>query len=306
MVGIFVALSVDLTAVQNLLSLPRYSSTVVFMTIIHLQAENVSWHINNKVIINDVSFTANKGETVGIVGPNGAGKTSLLKCLYQENKMTSGKVTLSEISLDLFDRKDIAKKVAVVGQQHEAVFNLTVFDIVHMGLIPHKAFFESNTEADIQLIDDALAQVHLKSKQDQIFNTLSGGEQQRCLIARAIVQRPEILIMDEPTNHLDIYYQHQILSIVKKLGLTLIMTIHDLNLAAQYCDHLLLLSEGEVRAFDETDKVLNAALIKETFHIDCLVDRNPLTDKMRVTYSGSDAGNYSGSDTNNSAGAMND
>jgi iron complex transport system ATP-binding protein len=256
------------------------------MTIIHLQAENVSWHINNKMIINDVSFVANKGETIGIVGPNGAGKTSLLKCLYQENKMTSGQVTLSETSLDLFDRKDIAKKVAVVGQQHEAVFNLTVFDIVHMGLIPHKAFFESNTDADIELIDDALVQVNLQSKQHQIFNTLSGGEQQRCLIARAIVQRPEVLIMDEPTNHLDIYYQHQILTIVKKLGLTLIMTIHDLNLAAQYCDHLLLLSEGEVRAFDETDKVINEALIKETFHIDCLVDRNPMTQKMRVTYSG--------------------
>lgn len=268
------------------------------MAIIHLQAENVTWHINNKVIINDVSFAVNKGETVGIVGPNGAGKTSLLKCLYQENKLTSGNVFLVETSLDLFDRKDIAKKVAVVGQQHEAVFNLTVFDIVHMGLIPHKAFFERNTNTDIQLIESALKQVNLQNKQHQVFNTLSGGEQQRCLIARAIVQRPEILIMDEPTNHLDIYYQHQILSIVKKLGLTLIMTIHDLNLAAQYCDHLLLLSDGEVRAFDETDKVLNEALIKDTFHIDCLVDRNPMTNKMRVT--------YAGSSTNSSVGAVND
>ncbi|MDO6447198.1 ABC transporter ATP-binding protein [Colwellia sp. 1_MG-2023] len=256
------------------------------MTIIHLQAENVSWQINNKHIINDVSFTAIKGETVGIVGPNGAGKTSLLKCLYQENKMTSGKVTLSDTSLDLFDRKDIAKKVAVVAQQHEAVFNLTVFDIVHMGLIPHKAFFESNTDSDIELIDKALSQVNLQDKKYQVFNTLSGGEQQRCLIARAIVQRPEILIMDEPTNHLDIYYQHQILSIVKQLGLTLIMTIHDLNLAAQYCDRLLLLSQGEVKAFDDTENVLTAALIKDTFSIDCLVDKNPLTEKMRVTYGG--------------------
>ncbi|GAA6203611.1 MULTISPECIES: ABC transporter ATP-binding protein [Thalassotalea] len=256
------------------------------MTIIHLQAENISWQIDNKHIIKDVSFTAKQGETVGIVGPNGAGKTSLLKCLYQENKMTSGQVTLSEISLDLFDRKEIAKKVAVVAQQHEAVFNLTVFDIVNMGLIPHKAFFESNTNSDRQLIDQALTQVNLQQKKYQVFNTLSGGEQQRCLIARAIVQRPEILIMDEPTNHLDIYYQHQILSIVKQLGLTLIMTIHDLNLAAQYCDRLLLLSQGEVRAFDDTEKVLNETLIKETFHIDCLVDRNPLTRKMRVTYAG--------------------
>ncbi|MCO4799860.1 MAG: ABC transporter ATP-binding protein [Colwelliaceae bacterium] len=256
------------------------------MTIIHLQAENVSWHINNKVIINDVSFAALKGETVGIVGPNGAGKTSLLKCLYQENQLTSGKVYLSEMPLNLFDRKEIAKKIAVVGQQHEAAFNLTVFDIVQMGLIPHKAFFESNTSTDKKLIDKALSEVDLLTHKYQVFNTLSGGEQQRCLIARAIVQRPEILIMDEPTNHLDIFYQHQILSIVKKLGLTLIMTIHDLNLAAQYCDHLLLLSEGEVRAFDETNKVLNEEIIKDIFHIDCLVDKNPLSNTIRVTYAG--------------------
>jgi len=256
------------------------------MAIIHLQAENISWHINNKVIINDVSFNAIKGETLGIVGPNGAGKTSLLKCLYQENKLTSGKVSLCDMPLEFFDRREVAQKIAVVSQQHEAVFNLTVFDIVNMGLIPHKAFFESNSKADQKLIDDSLAKVNLLEHKYQIFNTLSGGEQQRCLIARAIVQRPEILIMDEPTNHLDIFYQHEILSIVKKLGLTLIMTIHDLNLAAQYCDHLLLLSNGKVLAFEETENVLNEALIKETFHVDCIVDTNPITNKVRVTYAG--------------------
>jgi len=256
------------------------------MAVIHLQAKNISWQVNNKTIINNVSFAALKGETLGIVGPNGAGKTSLLKCLYQENQLSKGKVTLCEMPLDVFDRREVAQKIAVVSQQHEAVFNLTVFDIVNMGLTPHKAFFESNTKADQKLIDDALSKVDLLSHKYQIFNTLSGGEQQRCLIARAIVQRPEILIMDEPTNHLDIFYQHEILSLVKKLGLTLIMTIHDLNLAAQYCDHLLLLSAGKVLAFDETEKVLNESAIKETFQVNCLVDKNPLTGKMRVTYAG--------------------
>ncbi|GLX79239.1 ABC cobalamin uptake system ATPase BtuD [Thalassotalea insulae] len=254
------------------------------MTAVQIQAQNINWQIDGKTIVEDVSFTVAKNETFGIVGPNGAGKTSLLKCLYQEYPLSSGQVLLDGMPLDLFDRREVAQKIAVVSQLHEAVFNLTVLDIVNMGLIPYKTLFARNTDQDRQLIAQALTTVDLLDKQHQVFNTLSGGEQQRCLIARAIVQRPQVLIMDEPTNHLDVFYQHQILSMVKKLGLTLIMTIHDLNLAAQYCDRLLLLSGGQVLACDTPDIVLQASRLKEVFHLDCLVDRNPLTEKVRVTY----------------------
>lgn len=252
----------------------------------HLQANNITWQIDNKVIVDDVSLSVNKGETLGIVGPNGAGKTSLLKCLYQELPLTAGEVLLDGYALNSLTRKALAQKVAVVSQLHEPVFNLTVFDIVHMGLIPHKKFFEQDSSEDFQLIELALAKVDLSNKQNQIFNTLSGGEQQRCLIARAIVQQPLLLIMDEPTNHLDIYYQHQILSIVKKLQLTLVLTIHDLNLAAQYCDRLLLLANGKVNACDIPEKVLQRPLLKQVFKLECLVDENPLTKKPRVTFAG--------------------
>lgn len=258
----------------------------------HLQVQNITWRIDNKCIVDQVSFSVGKGETFGIVGPNGAGKTSLLKCLYQEHQVSSGDIYFSSLSLSLLDRKEVAQKIAVVSQQHEAVFNLTVLDIVNMGLIPHKNYFDTTTEDDRQLIDQALADVDLQTKKYQIFNTLSGGEQQRCLIARAIVQRPEILIMDEPTNHLDIFYQHQILSLVKKLNLTLIMTIHDLNLAAQYCDRLLLLSHGKMLSCDTPENVLEATRLKQVFHLDCLVDRNPLTNKVRVTYAGVNEGSH--------------
>jgi len=254
----------------------------------HLQAGNISWGIKDKLIVSDISFSVNKGETLGIVGPNGAGKTSLLKCLYRENTVSQGTVYLSSTQITQLDRKHIAQKIAVVSQQHEAVFSLTVLDIVNMGLIPHKRFFDINTDNDRKIIEHALTQVDLLSKKHQVFNTLSGGEQQRCLIARAIVQRPEILIMDEPTNHLDVYYQHQILSIVKKLGLTVIMTIHDLNLAAHYCDRLLLLADGKSLACDTPANVLNVALLKQVFKLDCIVDTNPLTQKPRVSYSGVD------------------
>jgi len=258
------------------------------MTAVHLQADNISWQVDNKVIVDHVSLSAIKGEMLGIVGPNGAGKTSLLKCLYQEHMLCSGDVKLAGKPLLSYSKKQIAQKIAVVSQHHDPVFSLSVFDIVHMGLIPHKSYFEQDNSEDLQLIELALSKVDLTDKREQAFNTLSGGEQQRCLIARAIVQRPQILIMDEPTNHLDVYYQHQILSIVKKLNLTLIITIHDLNLAAQYCDRLLLIADGKLKALDSPENVLNESLLKDIFRLTCVVDQNPITGKPRVTFAGGD------------------
>lgn len=251
-----------------------------------LQADNITWQVDNKVIVDGISFAANCGEVVGIVGPNGAGKTSLLKCLYQEHTVDSGNVTLDDMPLNLLSRKEVAQKVAVVGQQYDAIFALSVSDIVAMGLIPHKSYFERDTDQDRKSVTDALIKVDLLDKREQVFSTLSGGEQQRCMIARALVQQPKLLIMDEPTNHLDIYYQHQILSFVKELGLSVVMTIHDLNLAAQYCDRLLLIHQGRALAFAEPEQVLTEALIKEVFHLDCLVDEHPMTQKLRVSFAG--------------------
>ncbi|WP_175573110.1 MULTISPECIES: ABC transporter ATP-binding protein [Thalassotalea] len=253
---------------------------------LHLSAENLVWSVDSKLILNGIDFTANLGETIGILGPNGAGKTSFLKCLYREHIPQSGNVTLSETALAAFNRREIARKISVVSQHREAVFNLSVLDVVKMGLIPHKQYFDLNTQADYQLLHQAIEQVDLKNKKHQAFNTLSGGEQQRCFIARAIVQQPEILIMDEPTNHLDIFYQHQILSIVKALDLTLVMSIHDLNLAALYCDRIMLMSEGTVLAFDTPEKVLKENLLEQVFKIPCVVDNNPITGKLRVTFGG--------------------
>ena len=256
------------------------------MAAFHLQAEQLVWQVDNKIILDGISLAVAKGETLGIVGPNGAGKTSLLKCLYLENVAKSGEVLLSDEKMQSFSQKEIAQKVAVVGQHHDSVFNLTVLDVVKMGLIPHKSYFELNTDADRTLVNNALVKVNILDKQHQPFNTLSGGEQQRCLIARAIVQQPEILILDEPTNHLDVYYQHQILNLTKELGLTVIMSIHDLNLAAQYCDRLLLMSKGKPLALDTVDKVLNAELLQQVFHLPCMVDTHPMTGKVRVSFGG--------------------
>ncbi|GAA5140992.1 ABC transporter ATP-binding protein [Thalassotalea piscium] len=251
-----------------------------------LEANNLSWQVGNKVIVEQISFSLKKGETLGIVGPNGAGKTSLLKCLYREYIVEKGEVRLQGKNICEVSRNYIAQKIAVVGQHHDSIFDLTVFDVVHMGLLPHKGLFDRDNSEDLKLIEHALQKVDLHTKAEQVFKTLSGGEQQRCLIARAIVQRSDILIMDEPTNHLDVFYQHQILSLVKKLKLSLVITVHDLNLAAQYCDRLLLMSDGKLKAINTPEKVLTSECLQQVFKLNCVVDTNPFTQAPRITFAG--------------------
>lgn len=251
-----------------------------------LQAKDVSWSPNQSFVIQNININIKAGETVAIVGPNGAGKTSLLKCFYGEYNNYQGNIYLNGKCLTQLSTKVIAKHIAVVNQHTDSVFNLTVLDIVSMGLIPHKGIFDLNTDEDRSNIKQALIKVDLYGKKEQIFSTLSGGEQQRILIARAIVQKPDILIMDEPTNHLDMYYQHQILTLAKKLNITLLITIHDLNLAAQYCDRVLIINQGEVVADDLPELVFNQKLLSEIFKLDCIIDKNPFTQRTRVTFSG--------------------
>jgi iron complex transport system ATP-binding protein len=251
-----------------------------------LQAKNICWAVDQLPIIQNIDFSILAGETVGIVGPNGAGKTSLLKCLYGEHRNYTGQISIKGKPLEQISPRQVAKRVAVVSQHAESVFNLTTLDIVSMGLIPHKGLFDTTSDADHVQITQALKKVDLLDKQHQYFNTLSGGEQQRVLIARAIVQSPDLLIMDEPTNHLDIYYQHQILQLAKKLNITLLLTIHDLNLAAQYCDRIVLIANGRLYADDIPERVFNKKLLSKVFKLDCHIDKNPFTQSPRITFSG--------------------
>jgi len=251
-----------------------------------LQANNVTWFANKTAVIDNINFNVTSGETIAIVGPNGAGKTSLLKCLHGEHTNYKGNIYLNGKPLNTFSSKDIAKKIAVVSQHSESAFNLTILDIVAMGLIPHKGLFDVNTDTDRHHIEQALIKVDLLKKQHQFFNTLSGGEQQRVLIARAIVQSPDILMMDEPTNHLDMYYQHQILMLAKTLNITLLITIHDLNLAAQYCDRIIMLNKGQLIADNIPEHVFTAERLKQVYKLDCVIDKNPFTAKTRITFAG--------------------
>ena len=157
-------------------------------------------------------------------------------------------------------------------QNAPPIFDLKVYDVVRMGLLPYKALFARDNDADKQNIMLALEKVGLASSEAKFFNTLSGGEQQRVLIAKALVQKAKILVLDEPTNHLDIFYQHQILQLVKALNITVIMTIHDLNLAAHYCNRLLLLDKGNLVCDNSVDQVLKPELLTNVFGLPCYRD----------------------------------
>ena len=249
-----------------------------------IQVKNLSWQIADKQILNALNFTVNKGEVIGIIGPNGAGKTSLLRCLLNQQKNVTGTVSFKNKTIEHYSNKALAQSFAMVAQKASPIFSLTVFDVIRMGLLPHKSLFSLDTDHDLRQISLALEKVGLLDKMHQTYNVLSGGEQQRVLIARALVQKAEVLILDEPTNHLDVYYQHQILQLISQLNITVIMTVHDLNLAAQYCQRLILLNKGELVADDTPENVLTTKTISEVFRLNCQLEQDPITHKPRIYF----------------------
>ncbi len=249
-----------------------------------LTIKHLSWQINNKNILQNISFAVEQGEIIGIIGPNGAGKTSLLRCLLNHQQDFTGDISFKNKNIKHYSARELAQHFSLVAQKAAPLFDLSVFDVVKMGLLPHKKLFALDTDHDLHQIELALEKVGLLALINTPFNLLSGGEQQRVFIARALVQKADVLILDEPTNHLDVYYQHQILSLVTSLNMTVIMTVHDLNLAAQYCQRLLLLDQGELISDGTPEKVLNTNLLSKVFKLHCIRDKDPITQKLRVAF----------------------
>ncbi len=237
-----------------------------------LTLDAVSWTVEKQAILSNISFNVAQGDILGIIGPNGAGKTSLLKCLLNQTKNWQGGIKLKNKSISHYKPHELAQTFALVVQKSPPIFELKVYDVVRMGLLPYKALFARDTDIDKKEIMLALEKVGLATSENKFFNTLSGGEQQRVLIAKALVQKAKILVLDEPTNHLDIFYQHQILQLVKALNITVIMTIHDLNLAAQYCTRLVLLNKGRLVSDNTVDKALNPETLSKVFGLPCFRD----------------------------------
>lgn len=249
-----------------------------------ITVENLSWIVDGKSILKEINFSVQQQEFVGIIGPNGAGKSSLLKCFYGVNTPTSGNVFIEQQALTHFSRRLLAQKIAVVLQEPPHQFELTVKDVIRMGLTPHKALLSFDSEIDEQEILKASKQVDINHKLEQRFNSLSGGEKQRAIIARAIVQKPSILIMDEPTNHLDIKHQFEVLDFARSMNITVIVSLHDLNLAANFCDRLLLMNDGEIVAEGEPKNVLTQENLQRVFKVHSIIDAHPFSQKPRITY----------------------
>ena len=249
-----------------------------------IKVENVSVSLDDNVILSDVSFDIPQGCFVGVLGPNGAGKSTLLRCIYRYIRPSSGQVLYRETDVWSYSANQYATEVAVVLQHTPQQFRLNVYDVVALGLVPHQSLFASNSISDKEDVKNAITQVGLSHKSVEEFESLSGGEKQRAMIARAIVQKPQLLVLDEPTSHLDVKYQIQIMELAKSLGITVVASFHDLNLASAICDELLLLDKGKLVAQGKPEAVITEQNLSDVFDVCAKVTHHPQHKAPQVTY----------------------
>ena len=226
-------------------------------------------------IVHDVSLSAGSGEVVGIVGPNGSGKSTTLRCVYRALKPSGGAVLLDGRDLLSVPLRESARRMAALTQDSHVEFDFTVAEVVAMGRLPHKSAFDRDTARDRELVASALRRVDVVHLAARSFLTLSGGERQRVLIARALVQEPDVLVLDEPTNHLDIKHQLDVLALVRGVGVTVLTVLHDLNLAAAYCDRIHVLDGGRVVAGGKPADVLTPSLVLAVFGVHAHLVNHP-------------------------------
>jgi iron complex transport system ATP-binding protein len=252
-----------------------------------LSADNVSLDFRDKSILSNVSLKVSAGEFFVIIGPNGAGKTSLLKILSGLQKTQDGSVVLKGENISNYTRRNISKILAIVPQHIEIGFPFTVKETVIMGRTPHLGILGMEGKNDFHIAEEAMEFTEVYHLADRKLFQLSGGELQRVIIARAICQQPEIILLDEPTTALDPAHQLKIMDLMERFrrqhNTTIIMVSHDLNLASMYGDRLLLLKEGRVVKTGDPKTVLNKSLLEESYGCQMMVDESPLGQAARVT-----------------------
>ena len=249
-----------------------------------LETRQVSVTLSRKEIVKQVSLQVKDGSFVGLLGPNGSGKTTLLKSIYRVLKPSHGTVLIDGRDINALSYRETARRMGVVSQFNNLSFDFTVEEMVLMGRAPHKRAFDRDTEEDYLIAEDALRRVEMLDFRDRSFLTLSGGEKQRIILARALAQQVEMLILDEPTNHLDIKYQIQIMDVVKSLGIGVLAALHDLNLTLMYCNYVYVLKDGRIVAHGPTESVITEDLIRNVYEVECSVARHPVTGKLNVTF----------------------
>ncbi len=251
-----------------------------------LNVEGVECRYGSVKVLENVNFTVNEGDFVGILGPNGSGKTTLLKSISRTLKPHVGTILLNKNDIYALKSVEVAKQMAVVPQDTSIGFAFTAFDVVLMGRNPHIGRFQMETEKDVAIAKTAMTLTSTWQFATRPINELSGGEKQRVIIARALAQEPKVLLLDEPLTHLDIINQLEVMDLVKELcvkdKLIVLEVIHDLNLAARYCTSALLLKNGKIFATGALDEVLTSENIKSVFEVDAIVKKHLVTNSLFV------------------------
>ncbi|GLY33835.1 ABC transporter ATP-binding protein [Kineosporia sp. NBRC 101731] len=232
-----------------------------------IEAHGLQFAYGTQRVVDDVSITARTARVLGLIGPNGSGKTTLLRLLYGSLKPSAGRISVDGRALERLTTRETAQHLAVVVQESGGETTMTVAEMVLLGRGPHLGDFSRTSKSDEEIAWTALHRVGALHLASRSFAGLSGGEKQRVLIARALTQQASHLLLDEPTNHLDIRYQHEILSLVAELETSVVVVLHDLNLAARYCDDLVLLEHGRLVGAGPADEVIESELIEQVYGI---------------------------------------
>ncbi|MHA1764110.1 MAG: ABC transporter ATP-binding protein, partial [Promethearchaeota archaeon] len=251
-----------------------------------ISAKEISFNYGSKLVLKDITIHFQKGFLYGILGPNGSGKTTFLKILSGVLKSELGEVIVDDILINTMNPREIAKKIAMVPQPTSINFDYTVEEIVMMGRYSHIGRFSQESPEDKRIVDEILKKLKLHELRKRSFNELSGGELQKVIIGRALAQNGKIILLDEPTTHLDINYKIEFMMMMRNYveeGKIIIAVLHDLNLAAQFCDKIILLNDGKIKAFGPVEEIITRENIKTVYNIDVVVRKNVYTNSIFVT-----------------------
>ncbi|MFA5338754.1 MAG: ABC transporter ATP-binding protein [Candidatus Omnitrophota bacterium] len=251
-----------------------------------LKAESVTGGYGREPVIKDISFSAASGKFIGIIGPNGAGKTTFLRMLSRVLHPSAGRVAIDGKDIYRMPMKEFAASAAFVASESGVIFPFTCLEIVMMGRFPYLHPLRGESEKDLEAVRRAIEMTDCSAFVSRQIDQLSAGERQRIFIARALAQEPRLIFLDEPTSHLDISHQVQILDLIKDLsergGITIVAVFHDLNLASEYCDTLMLMDGGRVAALGEPKEVISYELIEKVYKTVVVVRENPVSGKPYV------------------------
>ncbi|MEU0569108.1 ABC transporter ATP-binding protein [Nonomuraea sp. NPDC005983] len=248
-----------------------------------LRVDNVSVALGGVPVLHDVCLVAEPGQVVGLVGPNGSGKSTLLRTVYRSLRPGSGTVRLGERDVWAWSSREAARRIAAVLQDDTTPAGMTVAEVVELGRTPHHALFTRHAPGDEAAVREAMARARVSAMAERAFGSLSGGERQRVLLARALAQEPRLLVLDEPTNHLDIQARFELLDLIRELGTTTLVVMHELDLAARVCDSLVVLHGGRVAAAAPALDALTPDVLRHVFGVRARAARDP-DGIVRLTY----------------------